>query len=485
MRYLRLFRGFSRNATFASVFAIAIVAGRATRIEQSDISLVWPAAAVAAIWMTGVRSSRDGAIAGLSLTLCAGVTTYLTGVDAGLSVGFAVVNLIIGWGTAAMLRVRGGIRLREPIDLAWLLVSVAAATGVAAMVGGILLEALHGASWWQSTFTFWTRNGVTTFLGLALLATFPRHQLTLPLPTRARAAGDLVAWVFAVGVYALVFVVNVGLPLSYFVLPVGVLMALRWSTWVCVWHMLASDVFVLVATVHERGPFLDADPAMRAVLAQGLIGCALLIVLTVALYRDSRNRLLLDVEQAHRDAQEAAGRLRHASLHDPLTGLPNRLQLEDVLATELRAAAGSWTHVGVLFLDLNGFKAVNDTFGHAEGDLLLEAVAMRLHGMLRTGDSVARLGGDEFVMVCPGLTVAGQLTAIQERLAVALREPYVLCSGRIHKSVSASIGAAQSTSISTIEQLIRDADTEMYAAKNAATRDCRPPDRATSTSVAT
>ena len=116
-----------RNAAFAAVFALAIVVGRASRIDESDISLVWPAAAVSAIWMLSARSAVETAVSAATLTGCALVTTYVSGVDGSVSICFAFVNLLMGWGTAYLLQRRGGARLEEPGDLAWMLVSVAVA----------------------------------------------------------------------------------------------------------------------------------------------------------------------------------------------------------------------------------------------------------------------------------------------------------------------------------------------------------------------
>ena len=456
-----------RNAFFAAVFAVSIVAGRLTRLDHTDLSLVWPAAAVSAIWMLGARSAVDTAVSAFTLTACGFLTTFLVGVAGDVSVGFALVNLIIGWGTAFLLARRQGLRLEEPRDLGWLLFSVAAATGVAALLGGLLMHALLDGPLWRSTGILWTRNGVTTFAGLAVLATFPRDARRWSLPLRRRLLGDLGVLVFALTVYALVFVVNHGMQLSYFVLPVTVLVGLRCSTTVGTWFTLGSGAFAVLATVHHRGPFVDSDLVLRAALAQGLVGCALLVVLTVALFRDSRRELLDEVAAAHLDVQRAAEQLRHSALHDSLTGLANRQQLMDVLNAELDRARGSDTRVGVIFLDLNGFKAVNDSHGHGEGDLLLDAVATRLRVLVRPDDAVARLGGDEFVMVCTGLTLPGELDAIGARVATTLARPYELVSGGVHDRVSASIGTALSDSSATASQLIRDADSAMYAAKRA------------------
>lgn len=153
----------------------------------------------------------------------------------------------------------------------------------------------------------------------------------------------------------------------------------------------------------------------------------------------------------------------HQALHDPLTGLPNRTLLDDRISQALNRASRSGGAVAVAFLDLDQFKLINDTQGHAEGDALLRAVAKRLHAAVRGGDTVARFGGDEFVVVCEAVADAHQATELAERLHKALEAPVVLGSERIF--VSASLGVALGGPESTPEELLRDADAAMYHAK--------------------
>ena len=155
--------------------------------------------------------------------------------------------------------------------------------------------------------------------------------------------------------------------------------------------------------------------------------------------------------------------LAHQGLHDALTGLPNRVLFMDRLALALvRSARRLPASVGVLFLDVDRFKGVNDRLGHDAGDELLVEAARRIQASLRPGDSVARFGGDEFCVLC----VAGEtdVVAVAKRIAATLKEPFQL--GRSEVVVSGSIGISLSGGAqSSPEQLVRDADAAMYRAK--------------------
>ncbi len=149
--------------------------------------------------------------------------------------------------------------------------------------------------------------------------------------------------------------------------------------------------------------------------------------------------------------------------HDALTGLGNRALLWERLAGALARSRRSHTQVGVLLLDLNGFKLVNDTYGHGVGDQLLKVVAERLRGCVRVGDTVARLGGDEFVVVAEDLTVPDGERMIAERIVAALHEPvtvdgHTLCT-------PASVGVALAGPDCGPDDVLRAADTAMYVAK--------------------
>jgi diguanylate cyclase (GGDEF)-like protein/PAS domain S-box-containing protein len=166
--------------------------------------------------------------------------------------------------------------------------------------------------------------------------------------------------------------------------------------------------------------------------------------------------------------------LRYRVLHDSLTGLPNRLSFVDALGESLDKAAVSGSPVGILFLDLDHFKLINDSLGHHAGDALLRAVAPRLRSHLRPGDIVARFGGDEFGILIDRLADEGEALAIADRVAAAFTQPFSLDG--VDHFVTASIGVAVSRASEertvNAELLIRDADAAMYRAKEGGRARC-------------
>ena len=159
--------------------------------------------------------------------------------------------------------------------------------------------------------------------------------------------------------------------------------------------------------------------------------------------------------------------IRHQALHDHLTGLPNRVLVVDRMEQTLARARREHLDVALLFVDLDGFKGINDNFGHAVGDQVLKAVAARFSGTLRESDTVARLGGDEFVVLAEGLSLAAGPELVAERLLAVLAEPFPLgADSDASVSVTASIGIAAGRR-DTADELLRDADIALYAAKDA------------------
>lgn len=162
---------------------------------------------------------------------------------------------------------------------------------------------------------------------------------------------------------------------------------------------------------------------------------------------------------------EAEAALVHQSLHDPLTGLPNRALARRRLDDALDAAPRGGTRVALLLVDLDDFKIVNDSLGHAGGDDALVVLARHLRSAVRPGDTVARLGGDEFVVVCEHVAGAAEAVAIAARITGSVAD--LNRAGSLDWPISASIGVALSDPECTREELVRRADSAMYRAKAA------------------
>jgi diguanylate cyclase (GGDEF)-like protein len=169
-------------------------------------------------------------------------------------------------------------------------------------------------------------------------------------------------------------------------------------------------------------------------------------------------------QRADEELERRQEELAFMATHDALTGLPNRTLILDRLEQMLVRSRHSQTPVAALFIDLDNFKAVNDTLGHGAGDQLLQAVAARLDGVVRDVDGLGRLGGDEFVVVAAEMSLVAGPELVAERLLDALREPFHLEGQETPLSVTASVGIAAGER-RTAGELLRDADIAMYRAK--------------------
>ncbi|WP_113684658.1 putative bifunctional diguanylate cyclase/phosphodiesterase [Blastococcus atacamensis] len=165
------------------------------------------------------------------------------------------------------------------------------------------------------------------------------------------------------------------------------------------------------------------------------------------------------------ERKRAEQTLAHQAFHDGLTGLANRALFTERIEQALRSNARHGDTAAVVFIDLDGFKAVNDSLGHQAGDALLQQVAQRLSSVVRAGDTLARLGGDEFGLLLAQVDDVAEVTAAGERLLAELARPVRI--GQQYVTVSGSVGIALSESDATADSLVRDADIAMYAAKTA------------------
>jgi diguanylate cyclase (GGDEF)-like protein len=186
----------------------------------------------------------------------------------------------------------------------------------------------------------------------------------------------------------------------------------------------------------------------------------------LALKDEVRERHILEDRFAAATDRGAAD--HHAALHDPLTGLPNRTLLDDRLDHGLAQATRHGWKLAVMFLDLDGFKEINDAHGHDAGDSLLRTVALRLGDLTRADDTVGRCGGDEFLCLLVDPRSERDLSQIAEKFIKAIQVPCEITesNGTVSVSVKASIGISVfPANGTTADQLTKSADTAMYQAK--------------------
>ncbi|MFZ1063643.1 MAG: EAL domain-containing protein [Acidimicrobiales bacterium] len=201
----------------------------------------------------------------------------------------------------------------------------------------------------------------------------------------------------------------------------------------------------------------DSSNALTLLLT-GVLLSLLLGTLTYVLATGRRRAITM--------VHERTDQLQHQALHDSLTGLPNRALIMDRIDRMLSRARRDDVSIAVLYLDLDNFKDINDTLGHAAGDQLLIKVAARLSNVLRTTDSVGRLGGDEFVILAEGSSLAPGAEAVASRILEVLSAPFEIDASDVPLNVSASIGIAEGSRAQPGD-LLRDADIALYQAKSA------------------
>jgi diguanylate cyclase (GGDEF)-like protein len=216
-----------------------------------------------------------------------------------------------------------------------------------------------------------------------------------------------------------------------------------------------GSTVVTYAAVGSAAVFANGNS--RTLLLGGVLLSAVLFLLALVLITGRWRALRLVFEKTEQ--------LSYRAMHDELTELPNRALVIDRAELMLARARRQDTPIATMFIDVDGFKHVNDTFGHAAGDQFLQIIANRLSSVVRETDTVGRLGGDEFVILVEGETMSGGAELVAERLLAVLRQPFELegALGR-PQSCSVSIGVAVGQR-ATADQLLHDADLAMYQAK--------------------
>jgi diguanylate cyclase (GGDEF)-like protein len=340
---------------------------------------------------------------------------------------------------AVFARSPGRPTLMPASSVVWFLLAVSAGTVVAALV---YLPLMTGRDWIVAVMSI----GVGMFVGAPLL-------LSWHAPSHPRS---LVEVLLSGSALVMVSIVLFGMPGDLIDAPV-VYLAVPPMTWAAFRFGMpgasaSTAVVALAATVAtsiERGPFVAVvgGPYAMALTQMFVLVAALTTYLLAAAVDDIQ------------DHREVEAQLRHLAYHDPLTGLPNRAQLWDVL----RSAAELGQGAAVLIVDVDDFKVVNDALGHPSGDELLVALSQRVRRCLRPGDTLARMSGDEFVVVLPASGDA-VVDAVARRILSHVSTPLALGeSGELRPSVS--IGIACGEGAFDVEKLLADADAALYRAK--------------------
>lgn len=225
-------------------------------------------------------------------------------------------------------------------------------------------------------------------------------------------------------------------------------------------RLIALTIAVLIAPVTLGAQTaLGLEPTIWAVVVFS--------VLTFLLVVARMNLSIEQIQAANAEVAAAQEELSHRAAHDPLTGLANRAQAMRLVSGAMGRAQRSGAVIGLLFVDLDGFKQVNDTLGHQAGDEVLCTVAQRMQEAVRSGDVVARLGGDEFVVLLEPLDEQPSAVLVAERIITVITEPMRLRSGH-QARIGASVGLAISQDAGTdAERLLQEADLAVYRAKAA------------------
>lgn len=225
-------------------------------------------------------------------------------------------------------------------------------------------------------------------------------------------------------------------------------------------HQAGMRRFALEKTSEMMGKRIELDGMRKD-------GTRIPIELQVNVLEINSHTLFTSFLRDITDRKQLESLLKNEARNDPLTGLPNRRKLEEILPIAVQRAKANQTALSILFVDLDGFKLINDTYGHNVGDMLLREVANRIDKSTRQSDTVARYAGDEFIIVLEGISHVSVTTRIAEKILQTISEPFHF--NQIVLNVTVSIGIAYYTSENSQEtqasELIRQADKAMYTAK--------------------
>jgi diguanylate cyclase (GGDEF)-like protein len=442
--------------TLAAIYFICGKLGLTLAFVNVSASAVWPPSglALAAALVLGYRVWP-------AVFLGAFLVNITTAGSPATSIGIATGNTLEALiGAFLVNRFANGRhafnRAQDVFRLAFLAGMLS--TGVSATFGVTTLS-LGGFSSWSEYGTVWLTWWLGDAAGVLIVAPVVLLWYLQP-QLQCKGRQLLEATALLVAVLTLGFTVfgnvlpplGVDYPIWFFCIPLLVWIAARFGQ-----RETATATFLLSAvatwgTLHGFGPFVRASPHESLLLLQTLMGVIAMMAMALSASLFERRRL-----EAH---------LVHLADHDPLTDLLSRRGFHAELWRQLAKAKRYGVRGSLLFLDLDDFKRVNDTLGHAAGDQVLNSLAALLRARLRDSDLLARLGGDEFAILLPH-TSGEQARTVAEQLLAAIRAHTMAIEGR-PVSVSASIGVALFPDDGhSVEQVLAGADVAMYRAKAA------------------
>lgn len=428
-------------AVGAGVYVAAVQTGLWLKDDAHAIALFWPAAGVGATAVIlALRTSPRCAVSVLAAIASANVVLNLhAGNGWSMTAAFTLANTaesaVAGLTLTASRRRHPGVSGALPA----LLLAAAAAVTVSAFIAVALLPTGLNTSHVQQLLN-WAVPDLSGILVVTSIVLTPRG---VPTGRRLESACQ---FALLLALCALAYWFTTGLPIEW--IPLG---ALLWSakrlgpTWTAVSSTITA-LFVAIGAGHGRGPFGAHPHSLTEHLSgQAFSASAVVMAMTMVAVVAERERVT-----------------RALALRDPLTGLANRTMLSEV-ADRLLATNRAGCFIALFYCDLDGFKQVNDSYGHAFGDSVLHAVAEQLRSTVRAGDLVARIGGDEFVILCPDLSHPTDTLAIRARLAAITagsRSP----TGQ-PVTVTVTVGHAVTDGPAELVDMLRLADRQMYLNK--------------------
>lgn len=426
---------------------------QATTFGYPTGAVFWPGAGLTLGVL--VRLPRDRWPALLTGVFVAEIVVDLTiPVSFGVALIWAVANTVEPLVGASLL-----MRSRRPDGLtsvALVLRFVLWAVVVGPLVGATVGAATAAAAGVETFWPTWPRWWIGDAIGVLVVAP---AMFTLRRVDLARA-GRSEHWLLLVALAAVTLVAVFpwqvdawvqGLP--FLLAPALVLVAMRLGAQTAAISLAASATTVNTVTAMGIGPFSVTGTYSGLVVAQVCLAGGAFALLSVS----ALNHDLVSVQRVEEI-------LREQALHDGLTGLANRRLLDDRLESSLAGLRRSGTHLAVLLVDLDGFKRLNDQYGHLAGDAALVEVADRLRAAVRPTDTVARVGGDEFVVLLPDLSEPAIAEEFRDRVSVALNQPMRWEDTELPLAASVGVSSTDDPDAS-VDSVLAAADRSMYAAK--------------------